>query len=94
MPITLRKNCPLSKRELLKELDQRKIGTRLLFGGNLLKQPAYQNIRYRVVGDLQGTEQILENTFWIGTYPGLTLQMLDYVSESFHEVFFNGKIDD
>jgi len=87
MPITLRKNCPLSKRELLKELDQRKIGTRLLFGGNLLKQPAYQNIRYRVVGDLQGTEQILENTFWIGIYPGLTLQMLDYVSESFHEVF-------
>ena len=94
MPITLRKNCPLSKRELLKDFDRRKIGARLLFGGNLLKQPAYQDIQYRVVGDLQGTEQILENTFWIGTYPGLTLQMLDYVSESFHEVFFNGKIDD
>jgi CDP-6-deoxy-D-xylo-4-hexulose-3-dehydrase len=93
LPITLQKGCPLSRNDVLKGLDRRKIGSRLLFGGNILRQPAYQNIKYRVAGELHGTEHILKDTFWIGVYPGLTEQMLDYVSESFHEIFFGGKIN-
>ena len=87
LPITLRKDCPLSRNDVLKELDRRKIGTRLLFGGNILRQPAYRDIKYRVAGELHGTEQILKDTFWIGVYPGLTEQMLDYVGQSFHDIF-------
>jgi CDP-6-deoxy-D-xylo-4-hexulose-3-dehydrase len=88
LPITLRKDCPLSRNDVLKELDRRKIGSRLLFGGNILRQPAYQDIKYRVAGELHGTEQILKDTFWIGVYPGLTEQMLDYVGQSFHDIFY------
>jgi CDP-6-deoxy-D-xylo-4-hexulose-3-dehydrase len=68
----------------VQKLNELQIGTRLLFGGNLLKQPAFQGTPKRVVGNLKNTDVIMTDTFWIGVWPGLTNQMLDYVVESIH----------
>ncbi len=84
-PITLDPDHPVDREELLRFLDSRKIGTRLLFAGNLLKQPAYRNTDFRVVGDLTNTDIVMKRTFWVGTYPGLTGEMLDYIAESISE---------
>ena len=81
-PITLRDECKFSRRDITTFLEQSKIGTRLLFGGNLLRQPAYININYRQIGNLENTNTIAKNTFWIGIYPGITQDMLDYVYDS------------
>jgi CDP-6-deoxy-D-xylo-4-hexulose-3-dehydrase len=77
--LTIKPESGLGRTALLKHLDEKKIGSRLLFGGNLLKQPAYRNVEHRVVGDLKNTNLIMTNTFWLGVYPGLTNEMLDYV---------------
>jgi len=63
-------------------LEAHRIGTRLLFGGNLIRQPAYRNHNYRVVGDLKQADEVMHRVFWIGVYPGLTHVMLDYVAET------------
>ena len=81
-PITLDPSHPVNREELLRFLDSRKIGTRLLFAGNILKQPAYKNVDFRVVGDLTNTDIAMKRSFWVGVYPGLTKPMLDYVIES------------
>jgi CDP-6-deoxy-D-xylo-4-hexulose-3-dehydrase len=73
--------------DLVRYLEQRRIGTRLLFGGNLLKQPAYAGIEHRVVGPLENTEHAMENSFWIGVYPGVSDQMVDYVVNVFEDFF-------
>ena len=75
---------------LLKFLDSRKIGTRLLFAGNLLKQPAYKGVDFRIIGDLKNTDIVMNRTFWVGTYPGLTNEMLDFVAESIAEYVNKG----
>ena len=85
--ITLRESCPGSREDLLKFLNGRQIGTRLLFAGNLLKQPAFLETPRRVVGSLDNTDVILTNTFWIGVWPGLTEPMLNYIVESFYDYF-------
>ena len=77
--ITVRSDAPFSRRDLVRFLESRKIGTRLLFGGNLLRQPAYRGVRHRVVGSLANTDLVMSNTFWIGVYPGITEVMVDYV---------------
>jgi CDP-6-deoxy-D-xylo-4-hexulose-3-dehydrase len=84
-PITLRPSAPVGRNELVQFLESRRIGTRLLFGGNLLRQPAYRGIEHRVVGDLRVADEITERTFWVGVYPGLTAPMLEYVAESIRE---------
>ncbi len=84
-PITIRPGSKIDRTKLLRCLDEKKIGSRLLFGGNLLKQPAYKNIEHRKVGNLANTDLIMTNTFWIGVYPGLSEQMLAFVSEVLHE---------
>lgn len=84
-PITIRRDSGLDRTQLLRHLDDKKIGTRLLFAGNLLKQPAYRNIEHRTVGDLKNTDLVMTNTFWLGVFPGLTKEMLDYVSDIVHE---------
>jgi CDP-6-deoxy-D-xylo-4-hexulose-3-dehydrase len=66
----------------VKQLNEKLIGTRLLFGGNLLRQPAFKDTKRRVVGDLSVTDRVMNDTFWIGVWPGLSNQMLDYVIES------------
>jgi len=83
--LTIKPESGVDRTALLKHLDEKKIGSRLLFGGNLLKQPAYRNVEHRVVGDLKNTNLIMTNTFWLGVYPGLTKEMLDYVVSVVHD---------
>ncbi len=77
--ITVRNDAPFSRLELVQHLESRHIGTRLLFGGNLVRQPAYQGVKHRVVGDLMESNLITNGTFWIGVHPGLTESMIDFV---------------
>jgi CDP-6-deoxy-D-xylo-4-hexulose-3-dehydrase len=79
-PITLKDNCPVSRVDLTTYLDQNKVGTRLLFAGNLVRQPYMANAQYRVSGDLANTDNVMNNTFWIGVQPALTKEMLEYVA--------------
>jgi len=80
-PITLKAGSPVTRLELLKHLDQKKIGTRLLFAGNIIRQPYMKNSHYRVSGDLTNTDNVMNDTFWIGVQPALTKEMLYYVSK-------------
>jgi CDP-4-dehydro-6-deoxyglucose reductase, E1 len=80
-PITLRETSPVSRVDLLLYLDQEKIGTRLLFAGNLTRQPYMQAQKFRISGDLQNTDTVMNQTFWIGVYPGLDESMLEYVAK-------------
>jgi len=89
-PITLDPKHPVNREELLRYLDSKKIGTRLMFAGNILKQPAYKNVDFRVVGDLANTDIVMMRTFWIGVYPGLTEEMLDFVTDTIKQ-FVAGK---
>jgi CDP-4-dehydro-6-deoxyglucose reductase, E1 len=83
-PLLVRPEAPFSRAELISFLEERKIASRMLFGGNLLRQPAYQSIQHRTVGDLRNSDLVMNQLFWIGVYPGLTTEMLDYVIDSFH----------
>jgi len=84
-PVAVRENAPFTRNQLVQFIESRKIGTRLLFGGNLVRQPAYRNAEYRVASSLKNADYIMNNVFWIGVYPGLTESMLDYMSESIAE---------
>ncbi len=84
-PITVRKDAPFSKTELLQFLTERKVDTRPLFAGNITKQPYFKNIDYRISGSLKNTDEIMNQTFWIGVYPGLDEKMLEYVVSQFGE---------
>jgi len=86
-PLTLRPEAPAPRVDLMRYLEQYRIGTRQLFAGNLTRQPYFQNLKYRVQGDLMNTDRIMNDTFWIGVFPGLTHEMLDYVADRF-ETFF------
>lgn len=83
--ITLEKGMP-DRTVVTQELEKRGIGTRLLFGGNALRQPAYLNIEHRVVGDLKNSDIVTERTFWVGVYPGITDEMVDYMVEQIKDV--------
>jgi len=78
-PITVKESCPVSRLDLTTYLDQNKIGTRLLFAGNLTRQPYMLNVNYRISGELTNTDNIMKNTFWIGVQPALTEEMLEFV---------------
>jgi CDP-6-deoxy-D-xylo-4-hexulose-3-dehydrase len=90
-PITVRKDSPFSRTELLQFLTERKVDTRPLFAGNITKQPYFKNIDYRISGSLKNTDEIMNQSFWIGVYPGLDEKMLEYVVSQFGE--FIKKID-
>lgn len=81
-PLTIRSNAPFSRLDLLQHLDEHRVGTRLLFGGNLLKQPAYRDMPHRVVGDLKNANIVTERTFWLGVHPGLSAAQIEYVAET------------
>lgn len=86
-PITLKDSAGATRVELTRFLDDNKIGTRLLFAGNLLKQPYFKNVEYRVVGDLTNTDITMNNTFWVGVQPSLTTDHLSYVANKLEEFF-------
>ena len=79
-PITLKEGCPVTRLDLLTYLDQNKVGTRLLFAGNLVRQPYMAGANYRISGELVNTDIVMNNTFWIGVQPSLTPEMLEYTA--------------
>ncbi|HEX8834709.1 MAG TPA: lipopolysaccharide biosynthesis protein RfbH, partial [Abditibacteriaceae bacterium] len=83
--MVVKPDAPFSRAALIRYLDERKIGTRLLFGGNLVKQPLYAGWNYRVSGSLENTDVVMNGAFWIGLYPGLSHAMLDYAACSIVE---------
>ena len=91
--LTIREDAPFTRQELVAYLEQRRIQTRQLFGGNLLRQPAFKNVYHRVVGELTNTDRIMKDAFFIGVYPGLTPAMLDYVEEVFGDFFSSLKLN-
>ncbi len=78
-PLTIRENAGFTRRKLVTYLEDNRIATRMLFGGNLVRQPAYSEVKYRQVGDLRNADFVMNNTFWIGLYPGITEEMIDFV---------------
>jgi CDP-6-deoxy-D-xylo-4-hexulose-3-dehydrase len=82
-PITVREDSKVRRRDLVKHLEENRIATRLLFGGNIVRQPAYRDIRFEQSGDLVNSDRVAVGTFWIGVYPGLTTTHLDYVIDTF-----------
>ena len=78
-PLAVRPGAPFTRDALIRRLNAARIGTRLLFAGNLLRQPAYRNLRFRAVGDLPHTDFVMNQVFWIGVYPGITPPMIDHV---------------
>ncbi len=86
-PLTLKSDAGVTRVELTRFLDENKIGSRLLFAGNLLKQPYFKNIEYRVVGDLTNTDITMNSTFWIGVQPSLSFEQLDFVADKIDEFF-------
>lgn len=85
--LTVREGAPFTKNKLVRFLEDHKVATRMLFAGNIIKQPAYQNVPYRIAGKLTNTDIIMERTFWIGLYPGITFEMIDYVLQVFEDFF-------
>ncbi len=84
--LTVRSDARKTRNQIVKELNEAKIATRLLFGGNLLRQPAFAGTPRRVYGELKNTDIIMNQTFWIGVWPGLTTPMLDYVVETLEKI--------
>ena len=85
-PIGVREQAPFTRNRVIRHLEQRKIATRLLFGGNLARQPAYQGAAYRVVGDLANTDFVMDRVFWIGVFPGITEPMVEYILDAFRSL--------
>ncbi len=85
-PIAVRPEAPFNRNQAISFLENRKIATRLLFAGNLLRQPAYHNIQHRVIGSLKNTDFIMNQVFWVGVYPGISSEMLSYMLDVFHKL--------
>jgi CDP-4-dehydro-6-deoxyglucose reductase, E1 len=81
-PIGVKEDAGFTRDQLIQELESKKIATRLLFGGNLMRQPAYEEATFRVAGELPNTDYAMRNVFWIGIYPGLSEAMLDYMAQT------------
>ena len=84
-PIILKENNGINREDFLKFLEEKKIGTRLMFAGNILRQPAFKKITCKIAGKLENTDFIMNRGFWIGVFPGITIEMLDYVIENIHK---------
>ncbi len=82
--MAVRPESGLTRDKVIAHLNAAKIGTRLLFGGNLLRQPAYLDSKFRQIGALPNTDYVMHNVFWIGVYPGLSAEMIDYIIDQLH----------
>lgn len=85
-PLAVRPGAPWTRNQVIQYLEERKIATRLLFAGNLTRQPAYKDVRMRVAGSLKNTDFVMDHAFWIGVFPAITTSMRDYVLETFHSL--------
>jgi CDP-6-deoxy-D-xylo-4-hexulose-3-dehydrase len=90
-PIGVKPDAPFTRDQLTQALEVQKIGTRLLFAGNLLRQPAYEGWEYRVVGEMKNTDFVMNQVFWIGVFPGLTREMLDFIAKTATEFVATAK---
>jgi CDP-4-dehydro-6-deoxyglucose reductase, E1 len=90
IPITVRETAGFTKNNLVEFLESKKIETRMLFAGNILKQPGYRDIPHRIAGDLKNTDNIMYNTFFLGVYPGLTPEKREYVVKTIHQFMAGG----
>ena len=88
-PILVKKEAPFSRDEIVDYLEENKIATRMLFGGNLLKQPAYKDIMYRTIDNLENTDLVMNNLFWIGVFPGIDFDMMNYIKSTLDNFFKN-----
>jgi CDP-6-deoxy-D-xylo-4-hexulose-3-dehydrase len=86
MPLTLRPTAGITRLDLIQKLEAAQVKTRLFFGGNLVRQPAYRDVPKRIVGTLANADLIMNQSFWVGIYPGLTRPMLDHISATLHEI--------
>jgi CDP-4-dehydro-6-deoxyglucose reductase, E1 len=89
--ITVRPGAPFTRNELVGYLEQRKIATRLLFGGNLARQPAYEGVEFRVVGDLTNSDVVMNQSLWVGCFPGLGEAQIEYMLDQFAGFFARGR---
>ena len=85
-PLTVRENSGLMRKDVVNFLEKNKIMTRTLFSGNLIKHPAYLNVKKRVPSNLEVTDMVMNNSFFIGVYPGITDEMLEYIGDIFDEI--------
>jgi len=85
-PISIKNNSKVKRQEVLLKLNDKKIGTRLLFSGNLTKQPAYIGKKFKISGNLEKTDFVMQNTFWIGLYPGLGEEELSFVVKTLKNI--------
>jgi CDP-4-dehydro-6-deoxyglucose reductase, E1 len=83
--ITIKEGSKIVRNDLVRHLEENKIGSRLLFGGNLLKQPAYLNVKHRIVGDLSNSDRVMNNSFWLGVWPGLNIKHYEYICSILHD---------
>lgn len=87
--VLVKDTAPFKRVDIVNYLEDNKIATRMLFGGNLTKQPAYKNTKYKIIGDLKNTDLVMNNLFWIGVYPGLSFSMLSYIKKVMDDFFIN-----
>lgn len=90
-PILVREDAPFSRADIVNHLESNKVATRMLFGGNMTKQPAYEHTTYRIVGKLDNTDLVMNNLFWIGVYPGITSEKRAYILKTFDRFFESRK---
>lgn len=92
--ITLKDDSGLDREKVVRYIESKNVQTRMLFSGNLIKHPCFDSIRgtdaYRVAGELTATDKIMKNTFWVGVYPGMTDEMIDYMAKTIIEAVNNG----
>ena len=85
-PVAVREDAPVTRNQVTRHLEERKIATRLLFGGNLVRQPAYQNAPHRIGATLANSDFVMNHVFWIGVFPGITPPMIEYMLETMHAI--------
>ncbi len=85
--LTIREDAGFTKNDIIKYIEDNKIVTRMLFAGNIIRHPSFENVKYRICGNLTNTDRIMNNTFWVGVYPGLTDEIIRYILDCFDEFF-------